>query len=149
MMSNIKRITEMNNSDTREDCNDEEKVVYYNSNGLVAYYITNLVKRTTINIPFDYFDHYIEVILKIQNVKLDGFYANKIVNAEKNKGAAIRFFEDLKNIGDKYFVQLYKAVWEKVPVSQYKYLLPNIIDDFHGDIVESIKRFSKSLESAE
>ena len=135
----------MSKKDNYEECNIEEKVIYYNSNGLVEYWITNLVKRELIMIPFEYFDQYMEILLNIKYVKSNGFYAHKIVNAEENEGATILFFEELQEIGKKYFFELYNAVWKKVPVSHYKFLLPNIIDNFHIEITECIKEYAKIL----
>ena len=71
---------------------------------------------------------------------------NIIVNGEKYPHLTELFFDDLKKMGDKYMLDLYNAVWKKVPVSHYKFLLPNIIDDFHGEILECIKRYAQKLE---
>lgn len=135
----------MSKDDSYEECYSLNRVIYYNSNGLVRYYITDYVRRTTINIPFEYFDDCMKTFLEIKPVRFDRCDANKIVNAEENKGASVVFFEDIQQIGNKYFLDLYNAVWRNVPVSHYKFLLPNIIDEFHGEIIECIKGYAKSL----
>ena len=135
----------MTKKDNVEKCYSLNMVVYYNYNGLVRYYITDYVRRTTINIPFEYFDNYMQTLLEIKPVRFDRCDANKIVNAEENKGTSVVFFEDIQQIGNKYFLDLYNAVWRNVPVSHYKFLLPNIIDEFHVEIIECIKGYAKSL----
>ena len=128
---------------TKDETHDD--VAYYNSNGLVEYYIPYL-ERIRINIPFEFFDQWMKVLLTIKTTE-DG--VNIIVNGEKYPHRTEVFFDDLKKIGNKYMLDLYNAVWKKVPVSHYKFLLPNIIDDFHGEILECIKRYAKKLERKE
>ena len=135
----------MSKDDSYEGWNSLHKVTYYNFNGLVEYNINNLVSRTQINIPFEYFDHWMKVLLTIKKKK----DANLIVNGDKETIHAICFFDELKEIGEKYFLKLYNAVWKNVPVSRYEFRLPKIIDEFHGDILESIKLYSKRLEREE
>ena len=135
----------MTKKDNVEKCYNINMVIYYNYNGLVRYYITDYVKRTTINIPFEYFDDYMKTLLEIKPVRFDRCDANKIVNAEENNGTSVVFFEDIQQIGNKYFLDLYNAVWKNVPVSHYKFHLPNIIDEFHVEIIECIKGYAKSL----
>ena len=125
---------------TKDETHDD--VAYYNSNGLMEYYIPYFA-RIRINIPFEFFDQWMKVLLTIKTTEHG---VNIIVNSEKYPHLAKVFFDDLQKIGNKYMLDLYNAVWKKVPVSHYKFILPNIIDDFHGEILECIKRYAKKLE---
>lgn len=129
----------------REECNNEESVHYYDVDGFVVYRITNL-EFSTIKIPFEFFHNEMKNFITIKTNRLD---IHTIVNGKKYEGTSIDFFCELKKLGNKYLLGLYNAVWKNVPVSHYKFLLPNIIDDFHIEIVESIKRYSKKIERKE
>ena len=135
----------MSKENEYEGWNSLNKVTYYNFHGLVEYHINNLVRRTTIYIPFEYFNHWMKVLLRIEKRKK----MHLIVNGDKKTGDAILFFKELTEIGNKYMLRLYNAVWKKVPVDKYHARLPKIIDNFHGEILDSIKLYSKRLEREE